>query len=142
MTSKIAFDARRCIAAIEINIPHGPISAYALLGGELVESGVNGLEVVVAVNSLGFPFRSSLAVVPEEVKVGLLDEYAGAVLRGVEKVGESRGLPTKASLRFRWAAHGLLGSSPSIFEKASGLVVQLLALPRKASEEDLMAVFG
>jgi hypothetical protein len=53
---------------------------------------------------------TSLALQSEEVKVGLLDEYAEAVMDGVTNVAESIGAPTKASIRFRWAAHGLVGS--------------------------------
>jgi hypothetical protein len=139
---KVVIDASRRIAAIEVNIPHGPKASYALLGAELVDSDVDGLEVVVSVNSVGFPFTSSLALKPDEVTVGLLDEYASAVVTGIEKLAELNGLPTKVALRFHWAAHGLVGSSPSIFEKASGLVVQLLTLPKETSEDQLMALFG
>jgi hypothetical protein len=139
---RAAVDATRKVAAVELNIPHGPTASYALLGAELVDSNVDGLEVVVMVNSVGFPFASSLALKPDDVTVGLLDEYTSAVVAGIEKAGESRGLPTNASLRFRWAAHGVVGSSPSIFEKVSGLVVQLLTLPKGASEGQLAALFG
>jgi hypothetical protein len=139
---KVVVDGTRTMAGIEINIPHGPRASYALLGAELIEANVDGLEVLVLVNNLGFPFRGSLALKPDEVKVGLLDEYANAVVAGVAKVAESNAVPTRACLRFRWAAHGLVGSSPSIFEKVSGLVAQLLTLPKSASDEQLAALFG
>jgi len=139
---KVVVDASRRIAAIEMNIPHGPKASYALLGAELVDSDVDGIEVVVPVNALGFPFASSLALKPDEVKIGLLEEYADAVITGIEKLAESSGAPTKGTLQFRWAAHGLVGSSPSIFEKVSGLVVQLLTLPKDTSEGQLMALFS
>jgi hypothetical protein len=138
---KLVIDASRRVAAMEINIPHGPKASYALLGAELVDSDVEGTEVVVSVNALGFPFPSSLALQPDEVKVGLLDEYASAVVTGIEKLAELSGLPTKGALRFRWAAHRLVGSSPSIFEKVSGLVVQLLTLPKGTSEGEMIALF-
>jgi hypothetical protein len=113
-------DASRRIAAIEINIPHGPRASYALLGAELIESDVDGLEVVVSVNAAGFPFEPSLALKSDEVKVGLLDEYARAVVGGIERMAETSGLPTKAVLRFRWAAHGSVSSSSLIFSELGG----------------------
>ncbi len=79
---------------------------------------------------------------PDEVKAGLLDEYANAVVAGVGKGAETRGVPTRAAPRFRWAAHGLVGSSPSVFEKVSGLVVQILMLPKSATNEQLVALLG
>jgi hypothetical protein len=139
---KVVVEATRMTAGIEVNIAHGPKASYGLLGAELVEANVDGLEVVVSVNTVGFPFQGSLALKPDEVKVGLLDEYANAVVAGVVKVAESSGVPTRAALRFRWAAHGLVGSSPSVFEKVSGLVVQLLTLPKSASDEQIRALLG
>jgi hypothetical protein len=105
---RVVVDAPQKIAAIEMNVPHGPKASYALLGGELVASNVDGLEVVVLVNSVGLPFTPSLALKPDEVKIGLLDEYADPVVAGVERVAKSTGLPTNAVLRFRWAAYGLV----------------------------------
>jgi hypothetical protein len=137
---KIAVAATRTIAALEINLPHGSKASYALLGAELVDSEVEGVDVVVSVNSTGFPFAQSLSRRPEEVKVGLLKEYASAVISGVENVSRSHGLPQGVALKFRWGAHGLIGSSPWIFEKVSGLVARLLTLPTAASKEELNAL--
>jgi hypothetical protein len=135
-------DATRKIAAIELSVPHGPQVSYALLGAELVASKRGGLEVEVSISSLSFPFMSSIALHQEEVRVGLLDQYAGAVITGIEKHAELGSLPIGVKLQFRWAAHGLIGSSPSIFEKVSGIVAQLLLLPKDSSEENLIALFG
>ena len=139
--SKGAVDVVRRIAAIEISIHLGPKTSYALLGAELVASEADGLEVVVPVNPVGLQFAPSLALKPDEVLVGMPDEYVGAVFTGVERAVGSIGLPIRMSLRFRWAAHGLVGSSRLIFEKASGLVVQLLTLPEDASERHIVALF-
>lgn len=140
MQPRVVVAAALRIAAVELRVAHGPSSSYGLLGAELVDENVDGLEVVVSVNTVGFPFRPSLALQPEEVTVGLLDEYSNAVLAGVARVAESIGAPRNASLRFRWAAHGLVGSSCSIFEQVSGIVVQLLTLPRDASTERIRAL--
>ena len=133
--------ASRRIAGVEINVTHGPKASYALLGAELVESDVDGLDVIVSVGAKGLPFAPSLALKPDEVKTGLLDEYAGAVVTGIERVAASSGLPTNVSLRFRWAAYGLVGSSFSIFADVSGFVARLLTLPKGASEQQVEAVF-
>jgi hypothetical protein len=138
----MAVAASRRTAGVEIYIPRGPRVSYALLGAELIDTDVDGLEVVVSVNRSGFPFQPSLASKSDEVTVGLLDEYAGAVIAGVEQVAEAIGAPTKATLRFRWAAHGLAGSSPSVFEEASGIVLQFLMLPEGASNEKIRALLG
>ncbi len=111
--------------------------AYGLLGVELVNSDVDGLEVVVSVNPEGAPFKSSLMTKGEKMSVGLIDEYAEGVLKGVEKANDICGLPSGGILRFRWAAHGLYGSSRMSFEKLSNLVVQLLTLKKDATEEDM-----
>jgi len=140
VTPKAAIHAARTIAGVEVIIPRGSIH-YALLGGELVEADVDGLEVSVFVNAAGAPFPTSLAGPPEKVRIGLLHEYADAVIRGVTKVAETSGAPTRQQLRFGWAAHGLVGSSPWAFEKASGIVLQLLTLP-SGDLNDLVGLFG
>jgi hypothetical protein len=136
---KIVGVSRR-IAAIELNIPHGPFASYALLGGELVQSEVDGLEVILPISSIGVPFAQSLALKADEVRSGIPEEYAGAVFAGIERVAGSTGIPVRSSLRFRWAAHGLVGSPSSIFEKVAGLIVQLLALPNDVSEEQIVGL--
>jgi hypothetical protein len=139
---KVAIDSVRRIAGVEVRIPHGPKASYALLGGELIEADADGLEVIVFVNEVGVPFPASLAGELDEVKTGLLDEYVDAVIRGVAKVAEAVGAPTKRKLRFGWAAHGLVSSSPSVFEKASGVVLQLLTLPRDDLDDRILTLFG
>jgi len=134
----VVVPATRRLAGVEMNIHHGPRASYGLLGAELVEANIDGLEVIVSVNKFGFPFPSSLALQPDEVKVELLDEYAEAVIRGVATAAGGIGTPTGASLVFRWAAHGIVGSSPAMFERVSAIVVRLLALQVGASDEQIL----
>jgi hypothetical protein len=138
---KVVIDAGRTTAGVEVRIPHGPMASYALLGAELVEADVDGLEVTVFVNEVGVPFPASLAVQPDEVKVGLLHEYADAVISGVAKAAEAIGAPTRRKLRFGWA-HGLASSSPWVFEKASGIVLRLLMLPSGDLNDQVTGLFG
>jgi hypothetical protein len=103
---------------------------------------VDGLQVNLPVNSIGLPFALSLAMKIDEVLTGMPEEYAGAVFAGIERAADSTGIPVRASLRFRWAAHGLVESAPLIFEKAAHLVVQLLALPQDVSEQQIVALLN
>jgi hypothetical protein len=135
-------DASHRLAAVELYIPHGPQVSYALLGAELLKADVDGLEVQVSVNRAGFRFQRSLAWKLDEVKVGLLEEYANSVISGAVKVAEAIGAPTKAALRFGWAAHGLVGSSSYVFEKASEIVLQLVMLPKGVSNDEIRRLFG
>jgi hypothetical protein len=139
---KVVVPAVRRVAALEMNIPHGPMASYALLGAELVEAPADGLEVVVFVNSAGALFAPSLALRSDETRVGLPEEYAGAVIAGVQWVANSSGVPTNVTVRFRWAAHGLAGSSRWALEEVSRIVMRLLALPRGVSEKQIEALFG
>lgn len=136
---KIVGFSRR-IAAIELCIPRGPFASYAFLGGELVDSNVDGLEVILPVNSIGAPFAPSLALTADKVKSGMPEEYADAVFTGIERAASSTGIPVGYSLRFRWAAHGMVGSSSSMFEKVTGIIVRLFALSKDASEEQIVAL--
>jgi hypothetical protein len=140
VTPMAAIDAARTIAGVEVLIPRGSIH-YALLGGELVEADVDGLEVSVFVNEAGAPFPTPLAGPPEKVRIGLLHEYADAVISGVTKVAETSGAPTRRQLRFGWAAHGLVGSSPWVFERASGIVLQLLMLRSDGLDDQVDGLF-
>jgi hypothetical protein len=130
-------DASRGVAGIELTIPHGARGSYGLLGAELIQADVEGLEIRVSVSRVGFPFKSSIALQPDKVGVGLPDEYASAVLVGASNIAATMGAPTNATLWFRWAAHGLVGSSPWMFEKISGLVLRLLTLPKDSVDRDI-----
>ena len=71
---KVAVKAARKVAGIELCLPRGPRASYALLGVELGESNVDGLEVTVSVNRVGCVYQQSIALKPDEINVGLLEE--------------------------------------------------------------------
>ena len=135
-----AADATRPVVGIELTVPGGARASYGLLGAELIPADVEGLEIRVSVSKVGFPFRSSIAVHPDELLVGLPREYGDAVLDGASKIATTVGAPTNAALWFRWAAHGVVGSSPRIFEKISGVALRLLMLPTDPLAEDIEAM--
>jgi hypothetical protein len=137
---RIAINAARTIVGVEIIFPHGPKSSYALLGAELVEADIDGLEICVSVNRVGSPLSASLAQKLDEVKTGLPNEYAAAVVRGAGRSAEEIGAPVKRKLWFRWAAHGLVHSSPSAFELVSEIVLRLLTIPSGGEETQIRAL--
>jgi hypothetical protein len=138
--SKAVTPGRR-IAAVEIAVPRGPVTPYALLGGRLTDADVDGLELVLSINPTGRTLVPSLATPPDHVQTGLPDEYADAIFSAAEDLAASDGLPSQASLRFEWAAHAASGSSPLAFRQACRLVLQLLMLPADASDGDIDALF-
>jgi hypothetical protein len=137
---RVAIDATRRVVGVEVSFPHGPKSSYALLGAELVEANVAGLEISVSVNSVGAPFSASLAQKLNEVKIGLPNEYAGAVVRGAVRCAEEVGAPVQRKLWFRWAAHGFVNSSPYIFEQVSEMVLRFLTIPSGGEETKMRAL--
>lgn len=133
--------ASRHIAAVELSVPHGPRASYALLGAELMVADVDGVELVVSTNERGLPLETGSGFTSDDVNVGLLDEYATAVLDGAATTLELLGGPQGAALQFRWAAHGRVGSSRAIFENASRIVLRLLMLPKESSEDQIRELF-
>jgi hypothetical protein len=67
------------------------------------------------------------------------ETLAGLVQAGL---AEAVGAPTKRKLRFGWAAHGNVSSSPWVFEKASGIVLQLLTMPSAGPDDQVHGLFG
>jgi hypothetical protein len=138
---RTAIDIERTIACVEVNFFHGARSSYALLGAELIEAESDGFEVCVSVNGDGPLFGRALARGLDEVRIGLPSEYAQAVISRASRFAESIAAPSKRKLWFRWAAHGLVGSSPLIFEQVSGIVAQLLFGPSVWDESQIRALF-
>lgn len=128
--------AHRKVAAVELSIPHGPTSSYALLGAEVLEHSEPGLEIAVLIHSSRSRLENSIVVRPDEVYTGLLDEYAEAVFSGVE-AAMSTGAPDHKVIRFCWAAHAVAGSSPAVFERASRSVAKLILLPPNPTEGEI-----
>ncbi len=126
--------ARR-LAAIELFVPHGPSLSYALLGAELVMAESTDLEVSVSVSKEGPPLISPLTGKLDRVSIGLPKEFAQAVLDGASRTAQELGAPTQRKLLYRWAAHGFVSSSPTVFENASAMVLRFLTL----TENDLEA---
>jgi hypothetical protein len=117
------------------------MASYGLLGAEWLDDGQEVGTVCVAVNTTGLPIRESLAPMPDDVRVGLLDEYAEAVISGVERLVDD-GWRFRGELSFRWAAYSAVGSSPSFFSELSVLVARLLVRTATPSEDDLAGMLA
>jgi len=129
------------LAAVELMVPRGATLAYGLLGAEWLDKGEEVGTVSVAVNRTGFPMKEPLVPQSEDVRIGLLDEYADAVFTHVEQLVHE-GWRFGGELSFRWAAHSAAGSSEWIFSELSGLVARLLRCTAVPSEDDVIGMFS
>jgi hypothetical protein len=124
-------------AAVEAMLVRGPRVLYGLLGASFTPDESQRCVVQVGVDTAFerpanwmFPeysreqTRWALATNLDSIYIGLLEEYAPAVLRGSVHAGEVLG---GGLLRFDCAAHGLVGSSEWLFQNLADLLVVLLA---------------
>lgn len=129
------------LAAVEWMVPRGATASYGLLGAEYLDGDRDEGEVSVAVNRAGAPMLHPLAPDSEDVRVGLPDEYAEAVLSGLERV-VTEGWQFRGQVTFRWAAHGAVGSSPDFFSELAAVVARLLAIKNVPSEDELISMLA
>jgi hypothetical protein len=129
------------LAGVELVVPRGAMASYGLLGAELLEGTEQGDVVTVAVARTDSPMPDSLAGTLDDVRVGLPEEYASAVISGVERLVHG-GAHFGGELAFRWAAHGLVGSSGPFFADLAELVGKLLFSATTPSTGDLVELFG
>lgn len=131
-----AGDARR--AAVELVTRAGHPSSYGLLGGSFTPQQTSRLVIQVASLTAGAErVEWALAGGNDDVYAGLLGEDAVGVLDGVEAAMAEHDLGAGV-LRFDHAAHGVIGSSRSLFGRLGRIVVALLARPGvQWSDDDL-----
>jgi hypothetical protein len=112
--------------AVELLVRTGPRSLYGLLGAHFTPRDNKSLEMEVAISDrIGPQFSDSLAGHSDDVRVGLPDEYAGAVLEGAAMLAKEES-QLSGQILFCCAAHGRVGSSAAIFEQLSKMVVSLM----------------
>jgi hypothetical protein len=123
--SKAGETAIRC-AAIELLVPLGPRSMYALIGEEYSANDSDTLEVELAVSDDGVVFPNGLASPNDLVKIGLPNEYVRAVTKGIDLgCAELNGIGA-GKLRIACAAHGVVWSSEAIYSRAASLLIKLI----------------
>jgi hypothetical protein len=115
-------------AAIELLVPLGPRSMYALIGGEYSPANSSTLEVELAVSDDGLVFPESLASPNDVVKIGLPSEYAHGVINGIDLGCAELSDVAPGKIRIACAAHGLMWSSEAIYSKAASVLIKLINL--------------
>lgn len=107
---------------LEVYVPRGARVEYGLLG-LLLEKDRDGVEVVVPYSAgISASLAGSLASGLDDVRVGLPEEYAGAVLAALLA---SEALPN-GLIRVCAAAHGAVGSSPKFFARLTAAALVLM----------------
>jgi hypothetical protein len=128
-------EARR--AALEIVLPRGATISYGLLGAELHPSQTGRLLYEVAVSEAsGSIFEDSIAVRPEEVRVGLPEEYAPSVVEGILEAERQTPNLVSGRLLIHCAAHGIVGSSRWLFARLARTLTKILTLESMPSSEE------
>jgi len=123
--------ARPTSIAIELLVPRGPRSEYALLGGS-VHQDLTGI-LVRCPEDQG-RWQESLVADGDEVRRGLPLEYREAVLREGSQAALEQSV--RGAIAYDCAAHGSIGSSPALFGRLAAAIVTLLASPERAANED------
>lgn len=113
-------------AAIELLVPLGPRSMYALIGGEYRSDNSDTLQVELSVLDDGAAFFDSLASPGDVVKIGLPSEYVRGVIDGIDMGCAQLGSVGAGMLRITCAAHGVMWSSEAIYSKVASMLVKLI----------------
>lgn len=117
--------------AVEILIPGG-LNQYGILGAEIKSPCISGelLVKVMSSDKLGRELSWALASRLDNIFTGLPTEYAVAVLEKavespiIQQIGEG-------VLEFRYAAHGVVGSSINVFKRLCSVTLELLCQKTK-----------
>jgi hypothetical protein len=113
-------------AAIEILVPLGPRSMYALIGGEYSPDNSNALEVELAISDDGPIFSDSLASSGDVVKIGLPSEYAQGVFKGLSIGCTDLNWIGAGKLRITCSAHGVMWSNEAIYSQVASILIKLI----------------
>ena len=132
-------------AAVEVFQPSGGSFRYGLLGAEFSPDLTGRLVVAVPMES---PNTSRVYAEPlsgklDQVVIGGTPQYAAAVVGGIQNM-QRDALPS-GCLTFSSIAHGMVGSSPSVFEMLAKAVIRLLARdgqPRTPDEAAALCILG
>lgn len=128
--------ARRKSVAFEVFRAFGASFHYGLLGAVFEESGSSDFEYAVAVEepnpSIALP--ESLAGALDRVLVGGGDEFAAAVVAGIEEL-DPRTLPAGV-LTFTCMAHGEVGSAPAMFSSLARAIIRMMTRAEDATSFD------
>jgi hypothetical protein len=129
-------DANPRSVAVEILVNTGPRWLYALLGAEFTPHDAVTLDVTICSDDeLGQTFENAMALPSEEVRVGLLPEYTGAIAAALARYSADMRALGAGGLVFRCAAHGKYGSCESLFSGLGAVILSLLPADSSVSDE-------
>jgi hypothetical protein len=126
-------------AAVEMVIPTGGRSFYGLIGGRLEPSSESFVDLTVGISqSNGRPSYDPLSA-NDLVRVGLPEEYAEAVLSGVDLANNQLGSLAAGRMLIDCAAHGSVGSCSDMFKRLTlGLTKMLNAHEEELSNNEII----
>lgn len=111
------------LMAVEVCLPKNA-SNYAMLGVKY-ESCEESKIVIDVFDFDTMEFPESLGVKPDNIQLGLPEDYVDGIFKGFEKI-LNNGLLTKGRYRFFIGAHGEVGSSVNIFDYTCRVLMRLL----------------
>ena len=115
--------------AVELLVPYSGMTHYGLLGATF--EAMEGSQLVIRVDTsapASYLVAGTLASRIDEIRAGLLDEYASAVIDGAI-TSPTRDRLGAGYLHFGYAAHSSAGSAPIVFSRLARLVVAALTTP-------------
>ncbi len=123
--------AAAALCAVEMSQHVGPQYVTGLLGAVFEPASSRSLRIQMHTNRAGTRlgvFEGALAARVDTVRVGLPVEYARPALDAVlEALSLEQGrVLGPGVLTFKYAAHGLAGSSPSVFRRLGRATIRLL----------------
>lgn len=111
------------LMVVEVCLPKNA-SNYAMLGVKY--EGCDESKILVDVFDFNTEeFSDSLGVKPDNIQLGLPEDYVAGVFKGFEKILNS-GLLMKGKYRVFIGAHGEVGSSVNIFDYTCRVLMRLL----------------
>lgn len=111
---------------LELKLPRNS-SYYALLGVEYTPNQNSELIIKIKVNDSNPVFYNSELQLQEEIYSGIPAEYAKSIISSAkEKILESN-WQYSGSIVFLLGAHSLIGSSETVFSKATKILISLLS---------------
>jgi hypothetical protein len=124
--------------AVEIYWPTGGRALYGLLGVRFAPAESGQLCVEICQDpAAGRTFMDSIAVLQDDVRVGLLPEYASAVAATISIEENTLARLPPGRLVFDCGAHGLAGSAWVVFQALTSVLLELL-LAHEAPSDDLV----
>ena len=123
--------------AVELYAPAGPMALYGLLGAEFVHDESGKLTVELRVPALGSHlYKEALRATPDDVYVGMPNEYAASVGEALEAFAAMGHLSISGKLAITCCAHSLTASSKFAFRIVASMLFLLFSVGDDNMGED------